>query len=83
MYEYKTSGTCAKQIAFEVEDRKVKNVQFTAGCAGNLSGISSLIEGMDIDDVIKRLDGLSCGPRLTSCPDQLAKALKAYKDKHI
>lgn len=83
MYEYITSGTCAKKITFEVEDRKVKGVQFTAGCAGNLSGISSLIEGMDIDDVIKRLNGLPCGPRPTSCPDQLAKALMEYKEKHL
>ncbi len=83
MYEYITSGTCSKKIAFEVEDLKVMRVQFTAGCAGNLSGISSLIEGMHINEVIKRLDGLPCGPRPTSCPDQLAKALMEYKEKHL
>lgn len=83
MYEYITSGTCAKKINFDVEDGKVRNVRFTSGCAGNLSGIGSLIEGMEIDEVIKRLEGLGCGPRPTSCPDQLAKALIEYKEKNM
>lgn len=79
---YKTQGTCSSQIIFEVEDNKLKNVRFTGGCNGNLQGLSKLVEGMDIDDVIARIDGIHCGPRPTSCPDQLARALKKYKAEH-
>ena len=79
-YTYKTSGTCAKEIAFEIEDGKVKNVQYFGGCNGNLKGISALVEGMDIDEVISRVEGIRCGMKSTSCPDQLAKALKAAKN---
>lgn len=75
-YEYKTKGTCSQRIIFEIEDGKVKNVQFLGGCNGNLKGIGSLVEGMDVDDVIARLEGTCCGMKPTSCPDQLAKALK-------
>ena len=78
-YEYKTKGTCARAILFDIEDNKVKNVQFVGGCNGNLKGIGSLVEGMDIDDVIARIEGISCGMKSTSCPDQLAKALKEAK----
>ncbi len=80
-YTYKTSGTCAREISFEVEDGKVKKVSFFGGCNGNLKGIASLVEGMEIDEVIKRLEGLKCGFKPTSCPDQLAKALLTLKDK--
>lgn len=80
-YNYKTKGTCSREITFEIEDGKVKNVQFFGGCNGNLKGISSLVEGMDIDEVISRLEGTTCGSKKTSCPDQLAKALKAYKEE--
>ncbi len=80
-FQYKTKGTCSQQIHFEVEDGKVKNVQFFGGCNGNLQGIGSLVEGMDIDTVIERLDGIHCGYKPTSCPDQLATALKAAKEK--
>lgn len=78
-YEYKTSGTCSQRIFFEIEDGKLKNVQFLGGCNGNLKGIGSLVEGMDVDEVIARLEGTTCGMKNTSCPDQLAKALKAVK----
>ncbi len=80
-FEYKTSGTCSQRIFFEVENNKVKNVQFLGGCNGNLKGIGSLVEGMDIDEIISRLEGTTCGMKNTSCPDQLAKALKAAKDQ--
>lgn len=79
-FTYKTRGTCSREIAFAVEDGKVKNVQFYGGCNGNLKGIGALVEGMNIDDVIARLEGTTCGMKSTSCPDQLAQALKAAKD---
>ena len=80
-FEYKTQGTCSQRIFFDIEDGKVKNVQFLGGCNGNLKGIGSLVDGMDVDDVITRLEGTTCGLKATSCPDQLAKALKAAKQK--
>ena len=80
MYQYKTRGTCSQQILFDIEDGKVKNVQFIGGCNGNLKGIGSLVEGMDVDEVISRLEGTTCGSKATSCPDQLAQALKAAKN---
>ena len=79
-YEYQTQGTCSRSILFEIEDGKVKNVQFIGGCNGNLKGIGSLVEGMDVDEVISRLEGTTCGMKDTSCPDQLATALKRAKD---
>ena len=79
-YTYKTSGTCAKEIAFEIEDGKVKNVQYFGGCNGNLKGIGALVEGMEVDEVIRRVEGIRCGMKSTSCPDQLAEALKAAKN---
>ena len=79
-YSYKTKGTCSREITFSVEDGKVKNVQFFGGCNGNLKGIAALVEGCDIDDVIARVEGICCGPKATSCPDQLAQALKAAKN---
>lgn len=78
-YEYKTKGTCSRAILFDIEDNKVRNVQFIGGCNGNLKGIGSLVEGMDVDEVIARVEGISCGMKSTSCPDQLAKALKEAK----
>lgn len=75
-YEYKTRGTCSQRILFNLEDRIVKNVQFIGGCNGNLQGISKLVEGMDVDSVIEKIEGIHCGMKPTSCPDQLAKALK-------
>lgn len=76
-YSYRTMGTCSSRIDFELEDDILKNVQFTGGCNGNLKGISSLVEGMKAEDVIKKLEGTKCGFKQTSCPDQLANALKA------
>lgn len=78
-YEYKTKGTCSQRILFEIEDGKVMNVQFLGGCNGNLKGIGALVEGMSVDEVISRVDGITCGMKATSCPDQLAQALKAAK----
>ena len=75
-YEYKTKGTCSQRILFDVEDGKIKNVQFIGGCNGNLKGIAALVEGMNVEDVISRVEGIHCGMKATSCPDQLAKALK-------
>lgn len=78
-YKYRTTGTCSQEITFEVEDNKLKNVQFLGGCNGNLQGIGRLVEGQDVDTVITKLEGIRCGMKPTSCPDQLAQALKAYK----
>lgn len=75
---YITKGTCSKQINFEIEDNIVKSVEFIGGCAGNAKGISKLVEGMEINDAINKMEGIDCGGRGTSCPDQLAKALKLY-----
>ena len=80
-FECKTKGTCSQYINFEIEDGKLKNVQYIGGCNGNLKGISSLVEGMDVDEVIARLEGTICGSKNTSCPDQLATALKEAKEK--
>ena len=79
--EYKTQGVCASAINFDVEDGKVRNVRFTGGCNGNTQGIAKLVENMKVEDVIDRLSGIKCGFKSTSCPDQLAKALKAYVTK--
>ena len=78
-YTYKTKGTCSQMINFEVEDGKVKNVQFFGGCNGNLKGIAALVEGMDVNEVITRVEGIHCGMKATSCPDQLAQALKEVR----
>lgn len=75
-YTYTTKGTCSREIYFEIEDGKVKNVEFLGGCNGNLKGIGSLVEGMDVHEVIARLENTTCGSKATSCPDQLACALK-------
>ncbi|MCM1520343.1 MAG: TIGR03905 family TSCPD domain-containing protein [Lachnoclostridium sp.] len=75
-YTYKTSGTCSRQIDFEIENGLITDVSFIGGCHGNLQGISLLVKGMKVEDVISRLEGIKCGVKLTSCPDQLAHALK-------
>lgn len=80
MFEYTPSGVCSKDITFDIEDEKVTNVRFTGGCNGNLSGISTLVEGMTVDELIDKLSGITCGGRSTSCPDQLTKALLSYKE---
>ena len=80
-YTYQTHGTCSRVIHFSIEDGKITGVSFEGGCNGNLQGISKLVEGMDIDTVIERLDGIHCGMKETSCPDQLANALKKAREK--
>ena len=79
--KYKTSGTCSSSIDFEIEDNTIQSVVFTGGCNGNLQGTSSLVRGMNLDDAISKLKGIKCGMKSTSCPDQLAKALEAYKQE--
>ncbi len=76
---YKTKGVCSQKIDFDVEDGKVRNVRFLGGCNGNLQGISALVEGMDVEQAIARLSGIRCGFKPTSCPDQLANALREYQ----
>lgn len=73
---YKTKGVCSSAIEIELDGDIVKNVTFTGGCNGNLKGISQLVKGMKVEDVIARVEGTTCGMKPTSCPDQLAKALK-------
>lgn len=81
MYEYNPSGVCSRKIDIETDGDVIKSVRFTGGCNGNLQGISSLVIGQKIDDVIARLEGIHCGMKNTSCPDQLAKALKEVKTR--
>ncbi len=78
-FQYKTKGTCSRMITFDIEDGKVKNVSFLGGCNGNLKGIGALVEGMDVDEVVSKVEGIRCGSKETSCPDQLAEALKEAK----
>ena len=78
-YTYYPKGTCSKQMEVDLEDGVIKDVRVLGGCNGNLKGIGQLVEGMDVDDVIAKLEGTTCGMKKTSCPDQLAQALKAAK----
>ena len=80
-FQYRTHGTCSTMIHFEIIDHKLRHVRYENGCSGNLQGIGSLVEGMDIDEVISRLKGIRCGMKQTSCPDQLAAALEEAKTK--
>lgn len=75
-YIYQTKGTCSREIEVEINDGVVGVVHFVGGCHGNLQGISRLVEGMKLEDVIHRLDGIRCGMKPTSCPDQLCRALE-------
>lgn len=77
MMEYRTRGVCSQAIRFDIVDNKVTGVQFVGGCSGNTQGVARLVEGMDVNEAIARMEGIHCGPRPTSCPDQLAQALKA------
>lgn len=79
-FTYQPQGVCSSQIDFEVENGIVSNVRFTRGCSGNTQGIGALVEGMQIDEVIRRLKGTKCNGRGTSCPDQLARALELSKN---
>ena len=74
--QYKTNGVCSRLINFDIVDNKVKNVEFIGGCAGNAQGVARLIEGMDVNEAIRRMEGIRCGARKTSCPDQLATAIE-------
>lgn len=76
MIDYKTKGVCSRQMLIEVEDGVVQDVKIVGGCDGNLKGISALVKGMKVEDVIARVEGIRCGFKTTSCPDQLAQALK-------
>ena len=75
-FSYKTRGVCSQYINFELNDGIVTNVQFLGGCNGNLKGIAALVEGQKAEDIIARVEGIKCGMKATSCPDQLAQALK-------
>ena len=79
-FTYKTSGVCSRSIDIEIEGGKVKSVSFMGGCNGNLKGIGELVRGMSVDEVISRLENIKCGFKQTSCPAQLAEALKSYKE---
>ena len=81
VFAHRNHGTCSQAVRFEIEGNTVKNVEFFGGCNGNLKGISALVEGMDMDEVIHRMKGIRCGYKDTSCPDQLAQALEAAKAK--
>lgn len=74
--QYRPSGVCSRMINLEVEDNIIKNVEFIGGCGGNTQGVSRLVKGMDVNEAISRLEGIRCNNKPTSCPDQLAKALK-------
>ena len=80
-FTYTTSGVCSRKIDIQIEDNRIVSVKFSGGCAGNTQGIQALVEGMAVEDVIARLQGISCGFKKTSCPDQLARALVAYQNK--
>ena len=79
-FTYKTSGVCSRTIDIEIENDIIKDVSFFGGCNGNLKGIAALVNGMNIDEVIEKLEGIKCGFKNTSCPAQLAEALKNYKN---
>ncbi len=79
-YTYNTQGVCSRSITFDVTDGIVTDIKFAGGCNGNLKGIAALCEGQKVQDVIERLEGLTCGFKKTSCPDQLAKALQKTRE---
>ena len=82
-FSYKTRGTCSQTISFDITDGVVSNVTFMGGCNGNLKGISALVEGMKAEEIIDRVEGIRCGFKPTSCPDQLAQAIKAALKKEV
>ena len=81
VYQYEPKGVCSMQMNIEVEGEIIKSVQIIGGCAGNTKGVSVLVEGMNINDAIKKLKGIDCRGRGTSCPDQLAIALEKIKEQ--
>ena len=80
-FEYHTEGTCSRNIILEMDGDTIQSVQFIGGCNGNLKGIAALVQGQKAQDVIPKIQGITCGPKLTSCPDQLALALQAYLEQ--
>ena len=77
-YDYRPQGICARQMILDVEDGKLNDVEIIGGCDGNHKGIVALVKGMELEKIADTLEGITCGPRYTSCPDQLAKALEEY-----
>ena len=82
-FTYKTKGVCSVSILIDIENEIINSVKYTGGCHGNLQGISALVAGMHIDEVIEKLEGIRCGLKNTSCPAQLAEALKKYKAENL
>lgn len=80
---YQPKGVCSSKMVFEVENNIIKHVETTGGCSGNLQGICSILRNKTIDEAIEAFDGIKCGPRPTSCPDQIATALKQYRNHHV
>lgn len=80
-YRYIPKGVCSQELIFDIEDGIVKDLKVIGGCSGNLQGISKLVVGLKIDEVIEKLKGIKCGFKPTSCPDQISKALEEYKNK--
>ncbi len=81
-YIYSPQGVCSMQMIFEIEEGKIKDLQIIGGCPGNTIGVSTLIKGKNIDEIIQMLKGIPCGNKGTSCPDQIARALQEYKEKY-
>ena len=79
--EYRTKGVCSRMIKLELDGDTIHSVEFVGGCSGNTQGVARLVEGMKVDDAIARIEGIKCGPRPTSCPDQLAQALRQATGK--
>ena len=78
-FEYTPKGVCSRKMIFDLDGDIIRSVEVIGGCNGNLKGISSLLKGQNFNEIISRLEGITCGPKSTSCPDQIAQALKAYK----
>ena len=79
--EYRTKGVCSRMIKLELDGDTIRSVEFVGGCSGNTQDVARLVEGMKVDDAIARIEGIKCGPRPTSCPDQLAQALRQATGK--
>lgn len=80
-FQYRPRGVCSQLMDIKVEDGRILDVKITGGCSGNLQGISRLLKGMGVDDAIERMEGIRCGMKRSSCPDQLAQALKLMRDE--
>ena len=78
-FEYTPKGVCSRKMIFDLDGDIIRSVEVIGGCNGNIKGISSLLKGQNVNEIISRLEGITCGPKSTSCPDQIAQALKAYK----